>query len=86
MVGRVKVAACTLSLDGFGAGPEQSLDDPLNRRGPEIFSWFHRTKTFKAMMGRDGGSDGVDETFPARGYRVKDSTATDLATHVVLGR
>jgi dihydrofolate reductase len=55
-----------LSLDGFGAGPEQSLENPLGQRGPEMFTWFFGTRTFRAMTGRDGGSDGVDEAFAHR--------------------
>ena len=65
-MGRVRVAAFSLSLDGFGAGPEQSLDNPLGKRGPELHTWFMGTKTFKAMIGQEGGSDGVDEDFARR--------------------
>ena len=65
-MGRVRVAAFSLSLDGFGAGPEQSLDDPLGKRGPELHTWFMGTKMFKAMIGQEGGSDGVDEDFARR--------------------
>lgn len=65
-MGRVRVAGFSLSLDGFGAGPEQSLQDPLGKRGKELHSWFFGTKTFKAMFGDDGGSDGVDERFAHR--------------------
>ena len=66
MVGRVRVAAFSLSLDGFGAGPEQSLQDPLGKRGTELHRWFVGTKTFRAMFGKGGGSEGVDETFAHR--------------------
>jgi dihydrofolate reductase len=65
-VGRVRVAGFSLSMDGFGAGPEQSLQDPLGKRGRELHSWFVGTKTFKAMFGEGGGSEGVDETFAHR--------------------
>src|SRR3954451_7838704 len=65
-VGRVRVAGFSVSLDGFGAGPEQSLQDPLGKRGMELHSWFFGTKTFKAMFGEGGGSEGVDETFAHR--------------------
>jgi dihydrofolate reductase len=65
-VGRVRVGGFSVSLDGFGAGPEQSLQDPLGRRGKELFGWFFGTKTFKAMIGKGGGSEGVDETFAHR--------------------
>jgi hypothetical protein len=46
---KVRVAGFGVSLDGFSAGIEQSLDDPLGKRGPEIFKWFLHTKTFCAM-------------------------------------
>src|SRR6202142_497154 len=65
-VGRVRVAGFSVSLDGFGAGPEQSLQNPLGKRGTELHSWFFGTKTFKAMFGASGGSEGVDETFAHR--------------------
>ena len=65
-VGRVRVAGFSVSLDGFGAGPEQSLRDPLGNRGTELHTWFFGTKTFKAMFGEGGGSEGVDETFAHR--------------------
>src|ERR1700729_1861260 len=66
MVGRVRAAGFSLSLDGFGAGPEQSLQDPLGKRGTELHRWFVGTKTFRAMFGKGDGSEGVDETFAHR--------------------
>jgi len=54
-MGRVRVGGFSVSLDGFGAGPEQSLENPLGKRGPEFFGWFFGTRTFKAMQGQDGG-------------------------------
>ena len=65
-MGRVRVAGFSLSLDGFGAGPDQSLQDPLGKRGRELHGWFFGTKTFRTMFGEDGGTDGVDETFAHR--------------------
>ena len=65
-MGRVRVAGFAVSVDGFGAGPDQSLQDPLGRRGTELHRWFFGTRTFKAMMGQEGGSDGVDESFARR--------------------
>src|SRR3569623_1689811 len=50
-VGRVRVAGFGLSLDGFGAGPEQSLEDPLGKRGKELHTWFFGNRTFKAKFG-----------------------------------
>src|ERR1700751_5546357 len=66
MVGRGRVAGFSLSLDGFGAGLEQSLEDPLGKRGTELHRWFVGTKTFRAMFGKGGGLEGVDETFAHR--------------------
>ena len=64
---RVRVAGFAVSLDGFSAGTEQSLDDPLGKRGPEIFQWYFHTKTFRAMHGQEGGSIDVDDEFAVRG-------------------
>ena len=63
---RVRVAGFSVSLDGFGAGPEQSLHDPLGKRGKELHNWFFGTRTFRSMFGDGGGSDGVDERFAHR--------------------
>ena len=63
---KVRVAGFGLSLDGFSAGIEQSLDDPLGKRGPELFQWFFRTKTFCAMHGQGGGVAGTDDEFAFR--------------------
>jgi hypothetical protein len=49
---KVRVAGFSVSLDRFSAGIEQSLDDPLGKRGPEMFQWFFHTKTFCSMVGR----------------------------------
>lgn len=56
----------SVSIDGFGAGPEQGLDDPLGKRGLELHQWIFGTRTFHAMSGEAGGSDGIDEQFAAR--------------------
>ena len=58
---RVRVGGFSVSLDGFGAGPEQSLENPLGMRGLELHQWFFGTRTFLAMIGKSGGSNGVDE-------------------------
>lgn len=66
MVGRVRVGGFSVSLDGFGAGPDQTLGDPLGKRGEELHHWLVTTRTFKTMIGQEGGSDGVDERFAHR--------------------
>src|SRR5689334_9964103 len=63
---KVRVAGFGVSLDGFSAGPEQNIDNPLGKRGPEIFQWFFHTKTFRAMHGQDGGSTDLDDEFAFR--------------------
>ncbi|SCB56229.1 Dihydrofolate reductase [Rhizobium aethiopicum] len=63
---KVRVAGFSVSVDGFGAGPEQSLNDPLGKRGPEMFQWFFHTRTFRATMGKDDGSSGIDEDYASR--------------------
>jgi dihydrofolate reductase len=62
----VRVAGFGISLDGFGAGIEQSLEDPLGKRGTEIFQWLFHTKTFCEMHGREGGTVDVDDVFARR--------------------
>ena len=63
---KVRVAGFGISLDGFSAGIEQSLDDPLGKRGPELFQWYFHTRTFCAMLGKEGGSIDVDDLFARR--------------------
>jgi dihydrofolate reductase len=65
-MGLVKVAGFAVSLDGFGAGPDQSLADPLGKGGTELHRWFVGTRTFKSMFGQAGGLEGVDDTFARR--------------------
>ena len=50
---KVKIAGFSVSLDGFGAGPDQSLDHPLGVRGGEMFQWFFPTRTFRQMQGKE---------------------------------
>jgi len=65
-MGKVRVAGFSVSIDGFGAGIEQSLENPLGRRGQELHQWIFGTRAFKAMIGEGGGSDGVDEAYARR--------------------
>lgn len=64
---KVRVVNFTISVDGYGAGPDQSVDDPLGRGGEELHNWFTPTRTFQAIHGRGGGTAGTDEDFAARG-------------------
>ena len=60
---KVRVAGFSVSLDGFSAGIDQSLNDPLGKRGTEIFQWFFRTKSFRTMQGQEGGAVDTDDEF-----------------------
>ncbi len=64
---RVRVGGLSISIDGFSAGPSQSLADPLGQRGMEIFQWYFRTKAFCAMHGKPGGEEGIDNDYATRG-------------------
>jgi dihydrofolate reductase len=64
---KVRVSAFAVSLDGYAAGPHQSLDNPLGVRGPELFEWFFSTRTWKQMQGQEGGSTGIDDEWAQRG-------------------
>jgi dihydrofolate reductase len=66
MMSKVRVGGFSVSLDGFGAGPEQSLEDPLGRRGQELHQWMFGTRFFQTMIGRDGGSEGIDQAYAHR--------------------
>lgn len=65
---RLLVRSFTISLDGYGAGPRQSLDAPLGVGGEELHGWLVNTRTFQAMHGGEGGDTGTDEQFAALGF------------------
>jgi dihydrofolate reductase len=65
---QVKVAAFTVSLDGFGAGPGQGLKNPLGVRGEELHTWFTGTEGFKKTFGQSGGVKGIDNDFGLRSF------------------
>lgn len=68
-MGMVRVGAFSISIDGYGAGPRQSLEHPLGVGGEALHEWAFATQTFRRMFGQDGGSTGVDEQFAARSFR-----------------
>lgn len=65
-MGKVRVAGFSVSLDGFGAGPEQSLSAPLGVNGPDLFQWFFPTRSFRAMQGHADGTTGIDNDYAQR--------------------
>jgi dihydrofolate reductase len=66
---KVRVSAFAVSLDGYAAGPRQSLENPLGVRGPELFKWFSSTRTWMQMRGQEGGSTGVEDDWARRGMQ-----------------
>ena len=65
---RVRVAAFSISLDGFGAGSRQDLNNPLGVRGLEMHAWFQNTEVFKKMHAQGGGSQGIDNDLAVRSF------------------
>ncbi len=65
---KVRIAAFSVSLDGFGAGPRQDINNPLGIRGTELHKWFFPTEAFQKMHGEGSGTTGVDNDFAARSF------------------
>lgn len=67
---RVRIAAFTVSLDGYGAGPGQDMDHPLGIGGTDLHQWLLPTRTLqRTLFGNDGGTTGVDDDFAARSFQ-----------------
>src|SRR3954464_303993 len=66
---RLRVLAFSISLDGFSAGPDQSLENPLGVMGTELMEWAFPTRFFGQMQGRGGGETGVDHGMAEEGFR-----------------
>jgi dihydrofolate reductase len=65
---KLRVHNFAISLDGYGAGPNQDRNAPLGVGGEALHDWFVVTRTFQRMAGKDGGVIGVDDDFAARGF------------------
>jgi dihydrofolate reductase len=63
---RVRVHNFSISLDGYGAGPRQTREEPLGAGGEELHDWFIPTRAFQSMSGKAGGTTGVDNDFASR--------------------
>ena len=66
---QLRVACFAVSFDGYGAGPDQDMDNPLGVGGTALHSWFYPTRTFQKMFGKDEGTTGIDDDFAARGTK-----------------
>jgi len=64
---KLRVQSFGVSVDGYGAGPDQSLDHPLGVRGPELMEWFFPTRVWRSMHGMEGGETGVDNQIAEQG-------------------
>jgi dihydrofolate reductase len=66
---KLRVHTFTISIDGYGAGPDQRRDNPLGRGGETLHQWFLPTRTFQQrVLGKDEGTTGIDDDFAARGF------------------
>ncbi len=65
---KVKVSAFSVSLDGYGAGPDQTSEYPLGKRGEELHEWLFPTRMFQNMYGNGGGTEGTDNDFAEKSF------------------
>jgi len=66
---KLRVASFAISVDGYGAGPNQSLENPLGVGGEELHKWFFPTQTFqKNVLGKNEGTTGIDNDFAVKGF------------------
>jgi dihydrofolate reductase len=65
---RLRVNSFSVSLDGYGAGPNQSVQEPLGVGGENLHHWVIATRTFRKLFGNEGGSTGVDDELARRGF------------------
>src|SRR5713226_9633878 len=65
---KLRVHSFSISIDGFGAGPGQDLENPLGVGGLKVFDWFFPTRTWQRMHGNEDGETGVDDDVAARGF------------------
>jgi dihydrofolate reductase len=64
---KLRVQSFAVSIDGYGAGPNQDLQNPLGERGPELMEWFFATNVWRSMHGLGAGETGVDNTIAEQG-------------------
>jgi hypothetical protein len=66
---KLRVESFSISIDGFGAGPNQSLENPLGTGGTGLHKWFYPTNVFqKSVLGKDEGTTGIDNDFAKQGF------------------
>src|SRR4029450_13258190 len=67
-VSRLRVHSFSISIDGYGAGPSQDLQNPLGVGGPTLFAWVVHTRTWQQMHGNEDGETGLDDDLAAQGF------------------
>ena len=67
VISKLRVQCFAVSLDGFGAGPNQNINNPLGVGGMNLHQWFFPTRTFQKMHGNGDGTTSVDNDFAERG-------------------
>jgi dihydrofolate reductase len=65
---KLRVHCFSVSLDGYGAGPFQDLQNPLGVGGMALHEWVFPTRTFQRMLGKEDGETGIDDDFAVRGF------------------
>lgn len=66
---KLRVHCFSVSLDGYGAGPNQSLENPLGVGGTALHEWVFPTRTIQQrVLGNEGGTTGIDDDFAVRGF------------------
>jgi dihydrofolate reductase len=65
---KVRVQSFAISLDGFGAGPNQGLENPLGVGGPDLMEWFFHSRFWCRMHGKEGGEEGIDNAIAEQGF------------------
>lgn len=65
---KLRVQSFSVSVDGYGAGPNQDLQNPLGVRGTELMEWFFPTRVFQRMHGDGDGETGIDNAMAEQGF------------------
>ena len=65
---KLRVQSFAVSIDGYGAGPNQDLEHPLGENGPELMEWFFPTRLWRGMQGHADGENGIDNGFAEQGF------------------
>jgi hypothetical protein len=66
-VSKLRVSSFAISIDGYGAGRNQDLQNPIGAGGTALMEWFFPTRTWQHMHGHEGGETGIDDRIAAEG-------------------